>query len=361
MNKLIPTITAAVIAGALALSGASAASAHPTSTPTPEVTSSSNIVTPPANTSEPEPLSTTVPTAFAASGQSSADPVSVPLTVKLSESSSPTPEPSESPASPPSEKPSEPLPLSSEKLSKSPVVSTPDSGAVAVPVLVLWQKPASTFGPQHLIASASTANLNALDADALPGHCYQADLYHPSETTSALIAGGVLNAPNSPHEDLLAGGNGVAYKTWCVPAVIVPTPVIPTPVLTATSSSTTDCIAKTVTTVTVTTTSNLFHLDGKTLVADKNIVTTKTASGTAITVECPVIVTPPVVTPPTVNLPTPVTAAVVQSTPVHQALAFTGPTPLAEATQLALALAGIILLIFGITMTIALRIRARRE
>jgi len=418
------------------------------------------------------------------------------------------------------------------------VTPSPKPIAVEVPRLALWEKPANTFGPQHLVATKSTGDLNALDADALAGHCYQADLYHEGDITGSLLEGGVLTAPGNPKEDLLPGGAGVAYKTWCVPVPVVPTvqrceavttggtatdlnangwsytesrstghndyvagglhvytegskstdkaagyhalgiplkligtpalelasatgglpginlaislhgdgvwngiivnegdsygagmwwtskttfgvpagggypslgtlnqylaanpnatvlyggyslgsgvlgnvviksetmgckkytfdvaptPVIPTPVTGVTGSSTTDCTAKTVTTTTVTTTSNLFHLDGKVLVADKNIVTTKTTSRPATAVECPVIVTPPVVTPPVITPPTPVTAAVVQSTPVHKALAFTGPTPLADATQLALLLSGIILLGAGIPMTIALRKRARRQ
>ena len=90
------------------------------------------------------------------------------------------------------------------------------------PKLVLWGKPADAFGPQHLVATADTADLNALDGRAVAGSCYQADLYHPGEITNALIEGGVLISPNHPREDLLPGGDGVAHKTWCIPAPVVP-------------------------------------------------------------------------------------------------------------------------------------------
>ena len=538
MNKIIPALAATIIAGALALSGASVASAIDSTPITPGGTPSPSTSTSPVNTPAPTLPSTIPLKVSAASGQSSSAAVTVPLTDKPTSSSSPTPVPSALPAVSPVVPPA---------VSPSKVTVSPKPIAVEVPTLVLWEKPATTFGPQHVVASKSTADLNALDADALAGHCYQADLYHPSDITGNLLEGGTLIASNNPKEDLLPGGPGVAYKAFCVPALVIPTvqrceaiisggtatdlnangwtytetrstghndyvagglhvytsgtadenhiiratsldkaagyhalgiplkligtpalelasttgglpgmnlaislhgdgvwngiivnegnlygagmwwtskttfgvpagggypslgtlnqylaanpnatvlyggyslgsgvlgnvviksetmgckkytfdvaptPAIPTPVTGVTGSSKTDCTAKTVTTTTVTTTSNLFHLDGKVLVADKNIVTTKTTSRPATAVECPVVVTPPVVTPPVVTPPTPVTAAVVQSTPAHKALAFTGPTPLADATQLALLLSGIILLGAGIPMTIALRKRANRQ
>lgn len=109
--------------------------------------------------------------------------------------------------------------------------------AFAAPIdadqIVLWEKPVDgvTFGPQHLIKyQDDTGDLNALDSYALPGHCYQADRYTKGQPTVDLITGAELYSPNNPVETLLPGGDGVAYKTWCVPEVVVtPTPT-PTPV-----------------------------------------------------------------------------------------------------------------------------------
>ena len=352
MNKIIPALAATIIAGALALSGASVASALDVTPITPGGTSSPSTSTSSANTPAATLPSTTPLKASAASGQSSSAVVSVPLTVKPTSSSSPTAVPLALPAV---------SPVVSPAVSPSKITASSKLIVVEVPRLALWEKPATTFGPQHLIASKSTADLNALDADAMPGRCYQADLYHEGDITGALLEGGVLYAPNNPLEDLLPGGAGVAYKTWCVPA---PTPVIPTPVTGVTGSKKVECDLHKVTTTTITTTSNLFHLVGKVLVADPNVVKTVTTVRDTFASECPpVIVTPPVVTPPVAVTPpvvvTPVVAAAV--VPVRKALAFTGPTPLADATQLALLLAGIIFLGAGIPMTIALRKRARRQ
>lgn len=483
MNKIIPALAATVLAGALALSGATVANALDSTPITPEVTSSSSTAAPtPQHSSELEDTS------------ESASPSTVPPTA--SESSGPSlPDAHVLPTA------ASPASSSGASDSLAPTVTTittkiTEPKTVEVPVLILWDKPKDTFGPQHLNATLNTADLNALDSKTIAGNCYQADLYHPGETTSALIEGAILNAPNNPKEDLLPGGNGVAYKTWCVPAPTVqqcaaivdggtatdlnangwtytetratghniyvagglhvytegststdkaagyravgvplkligtpaidlsvnsggspglqlavslhgdgvwngilvnegntygagnwwtskagfgvpagggyaslgtldqylaanpnatvlyggyslgsgvlgdvtiksmtfgckkytfdvaPTPVIPTPVVTAVSSSTTDCGSKTVTTSTVTTTSKRFHLDGKTLIADKDLVVTTTASRPANDVECPVVVVPPIVPP----ISPPIVTAELPLSPVNagQPLAFTG-------------------------------------
>lgn len=89
--------------------------------------------------------------------------------------------------------------------------------------------------PQHYAAKAETdtPSLGALD-ETLTGCLYQVDVYKNDATTAALLAGGVLNGPNSPQESLIPGGWGVSYKivhTDC------PTPT-PTPTLTPTLTPT---------------------------------------------------------------------------------------------------------------------------
>lgn len=216
MNKIIPALAASVLAGALALSGATVANALDSTPITPEVTSSLSTATPipplaptPTHTSDTTNPSTALLKASESSGPSSPVVPTAPPTVPPAVTASPNPAPSPSPISL--------LPTSPTSTSLKLVAPK----TVEVPVLILWDKPKDTFGPQHLIATLNTADLNALDSKTIAGKCYQADLYHPGETTSALIEGRVLNAPNQPLEDLLAGGDGVAYKTWCVPAPTV--------------------------------------------------------------------------------------------------------------------------------------------
>jgi hypothetical protein len=100
--------------------------------------------------------------------------------------------------------------------------------------IVLWEKPAATFGPQHIVKyQADTGSLAVFDSVLSPGKCYQVDRYVNGAVTSSLIEGGVLNAPNQPQEALVAGGQGVAYKTLCIPVVVPPVvpPVVVPPVV----------------------------------------------------------------------------------------------------------------------------------
>lgn len=84
--------------------------------------------------------------------------------------------------------------------------------------IALWEKPADKFGPQTLVAhKADTGDLGAYDSAMVAGKCYQVDRYFSGPTTTALFAIGILNAPNDPAEDLIPGGEGVAYKTVCIP------------------------------------------------------------------------------------------------------------------------------------------------
>lgn len=99
-------------------------------------------------------------------------------------------------------------------------------------VIVLWEKPADTFGPQHVVASSPTSStdINALDSSTVPGTCYQADLYANDATTDALIAGGVLTAPGQPTESWPGGYYTPSFsKTWCTE--VPPTDYCPDEVL----------------------------------------------------------------------------------------------------------------------------------
>ncbi len=73
----------------------------------------------------------------------------------------------------------------------------------------------------------NTPDLNALDSKLTEacGVQYQVDIYYNSQITTNLIAGGYLDGPNNPQEDLIPGGWGVAYKLVQGPACA--TPVIP--------------------------------------------------------------------------------------------------------------------------------------
>ncbi|MGB3910562.1 MAG: hypothetical protein WBL06_08845, partial [Pseudolysinimonas sp.] len=88
-------------------------------------------------------------------------------------------------------------------------------------VLVAWVMPGwanstTPTWPQTYFTSIdlATKDLNALDGQL--GACgvdYQVDLYNDSPTTTALIAGGVLNGPNNPAEDFPSpSGWGKTYK-----------------------------------------------------------------------------------------------------------------------------------------------------
>ena len=130
----------------------------------------------------------------------------------------------------------------------SPASATEPERTITV---VLWEKPVDAFGPQTLVTSqADTGSLDVFDGRFECGKAYQVDRYFDGDTTAALIAGGVLSAPNNPVEDLVPGGDGVAYKTViteacppveeppveeppaAVPPVTVGSPVVPaTPVV----------------------------------------------------------------------------------------------------------------------------------
>lgn len=94
----------------------------------------------------------------------------------------------------------------------------------------IWSPPQTYFA--HTVISAP--DLAALDA-TIAAACqpdrethWQIDQYWSGPVTDALIGGGVLYGPNNPQEDLIPGGDGVAYKVVTVAAcpVVVP-PVVP--------------------------------------------------------------------------------------------------------------------------------------
>ena len=99
--------------------------------------------------------------------------------------------------------------------------------------IVAWDMPApyvqahTPIWPQTLAfyTGSDTIDLNALNGDLLCGHQYQIDAYNTSETTASLIAGGYLNGPSNPKEDLVPGGWGVAYRLVNEPACEQPSPM----------------------------------------------------------------------------------------------------------------------------------------
>lgn len=94
---------------------------------------------------------------------------------------------------------------------QEPEESTPVEEDATPYVLVAWTLPGDVDDPiwpqqikTHL--DLATADLNALDDSLVTcGVDYQVDLYHDSAVTTALIAGGVLNGPSNPGEDLAHG------------------------------------------------------------------------------------------------------------------------------------------------------------
>lgn len=81
-----------------------------------------------------------------------------------------------------------------------------------------------------LYATSDTVDLHVLDNKLDCGHAYQIDAYNTGETTDALIAGGFLTSPNHPQEDLVPGGQSVAYVAIQTPDCVITPP--PTPIAT---------------------------------------------------------------------------------------------------------------------------------
>lgn len=93
-----------------------------------------------------------------------------------------------------------------------------------------WVDSTTPTWPQSIVSHVAAETTPTLDVTT-PATCgtqYQVDVYNTSATTDSLVAGGVLTAPNSPAEDLIPGGWGVAYKlvqnAACPPVYVPPTP-----------------------------------------------------------------------------------------------------------------------------------------
>lgn len=120
---------------------------------------------------------------------------------------------------------------------------------VASYTLVAWKiaDPANIWGtPQVLVSSVALTEpgLDAFDTSLPCGTYYQIDLYNSGEVTDALIAGGHLDAPNNPAEDLAHGA--VAGDPWKY--LQTADCVRPDDVVTSGSSEVKDCDAQTITT-----------------------------------------------------------------------------------------------------------------
>ena len=106
-----------------------------------------------------------------------------------------------------------------------------DPGYVTVAwVMPAWIADTTPSWPQTLLESKVTAtpDITALDGDLTEcGTQYQVDVYHNDDTTVALVAGKHLDGPNDPHESLIGGGWGSAYKLILNPACPVVPPVVP--------------------------------------------------------------------------------------------------------------------------------------
>lgn len=128
-------------------------------------------------------------------------------------------------------------------------VSVSTSPPPATYVTAVWSMPSwvnstTPTWDQHIVSHTDeqTITLNV----AVPTTCgtqYQVDVYYKNGTTTSLISGGVLHAPNNPAESLVPGGWGVAYKLVKNEACTTPTPTptpttsSPTPTPTPTTSS----------------------------------------------------------------------------------------------------------------------------
>lgn len=84
--------------------------------------------------------------------------------------------------------------------------------------------------PQTLVSDTgeATATLDATINCAPTAETYQVDLYNTSDTTTSLIRGGILTAPNNPTEDLATGALGQGVDPWkyvTIPACPAAAPV----------------------------------------------------------------------------------------------------------------------------------------
>lgn len=92
-------------------------------------------------------------------------------------------------------------------------------------VIVVWSEP-TWAGPtsptydQAIVSHVGSNTIHFVDPPACkdkPAQ-YQEDVYLNDQTTSSLIAGGVLHGVNWPHEHLAQGGPGVSSELIQVPA-----------------------------------------------------------------------------------------------------------------------------------------------
>ena len=128
-----------------------------------------------------------------------------------------------------------------DERSTSTPTSAPSGYVVAAWYMPGWVNSSTAVwqpGGQKLATSikVSTKDLGALDAwvKSQSYGCFQIDGYNDNSTTTALLGGKVLYAPNNPSESLWGGGLGSAWKftkvgTSCTPPVTTKvTPVAPT-------------------------------------------------------------------------------------------------------------------------------------
>lgn len=90
-----------------------------------------------------------------------------------------------------------------------------------------WVNDRTATWPQDYQTSVvqTSPAIDALDSSLPCGSQFQVDVYLTGDVTAALIAGGKLYGPNDPHEALIPGGCGVAYKVMQT-AACPPEPVI---------------------------------------------------------------------------------------------------------------------------------------
>lgn len=116
----------------------------------------------------------------------------------------------------------------------------------------------------------------------------QIDSYYANETTTALLAGGVLHGPNNPPESLWEGSP--AWK-FVKGADCPPIPDKPEPIVTVETETMTDCEAEEVVTTTTTTTIN-WVLEGRAWIQTEPVVTVTESERPATLEECPPPVKP---------------------------------------------------------------------
>lgn len=141
--------------------------------------------------------------------------------------------------------------------------------------------------PQTLAAhtETTTSNVNALDGRLRCGVPYQVDVYNNNDTTSKLIAGGILYGPNNPPESLVTWKLVYTTCSTSTPTVTVTATATATKTVTEPGATTTvtHTLPGTTTTATATETKTVETPGPTTTVTQPGATATATETATATT------------------------------------------------------------------------------